>query len=447
MNISIIGAGYVGLISSLCFSHVGHKVICYDHKKKVIQNLNNYKLSIYEKNAEKYLKKYLGKKFFPTSNFEEIINYDTDIVIIAVGTPDSGGQINLNFIENALKNVAKKLKFVDKYISIIIKSTVVPGTTDTLIKKIIEKYSKKKLGEYGLGMNPEFLREGSAIYDFMNPDRIVIGYEDKKTKLLLLKLYSHWKTKKIIVNSRTAEAIKYSSNCILASQISLMNELSNYSRLLKFVDFKDILTGVHYDRRWMPFINKNKNRLKPEILNYHMPGIGYGGSCLPKDTNALISQAKKIGVNLKFLESVVNTNFNQIFITLNLIKSFIKFKPGDKILILGVAFKPNTDDIRESPSIKFIHEFYKLNLKVYVHDPMAITNLLNVKSIKSKVKVIKNWKETSKKVKLIFLATAWQEYKELQEIYLAEQIIFDGRNFLNHKKIICKKYLSLTNVS
>ena len=213
MNVAIIGVGYVGLVSGVCLATKGHKVTCYDKNNSIIKKLNSGIPTIYEKGLSKLLKDVIKKnKFSATNNFIKAIS-DASIILIAVGTPPKqNGSINLNNVIKVSKKIGHYISSTKKFITVVVKSTVVPGSTDTLVRKVIEKASGKKLNEFGLGMNPEFLREGSAIKDFMNPDRIVLGYEDEKTKKILIEIYKFWDCEKILVNTRTAELIKYTNN-------------------------------------------------------------------------------------------------------------------------------------------------------------------------------------------------------------------------------------------
>ena len=239
MKIAIIGSGYVGLITGLCLASKGNDVRCIDLNKKVVDQINNGIPCFYEKGLEQLLKQQLNlKKFYAFSNLNEI-DFEVELIIIAVGTPsDKNGSIDLRFIKQASKDIGLYIKNLNHHISIVVKSTVLPRTTDTIIRRNFRKRKFKKIGEFGLGMNPEFLKEGNAIDDFMYPDRIVIGSEDDKTKTKLKDLYRPWDCEKLFVNSRTAEFIKYANNCFLALQISTTNEIANLAFEIGQVVFK-----------------------------------------------------------------------------------------------------------------------------------------------------------------------------------------------------------------
>ena len=357
MKITIIGTGYVGLVTGVCLASKGHNVTCVDRNSSIVNKLNSGKPTIYEKNLDKLLKFVIkNKKFYVSSNLKKSLNYSS-VVMIAVGTPSIKGKINLNDVLNVSKEIGKFIKTSNKFISVIIKSTVTPGTTDGLILNEIEKISGKKLGQFGLGMNPEFLREGNAIDDFMFPDRIVLGFEDKKTLQCLKKLYSFTNANKIKVNSRTAELIKYTNNFLLATQISSINEIANLAFKLGKIDTKKVLNGIHLDKRWNPIVKKK--RINPEILNYLVPGCGFGGSCFTKDVEAIKTQGMKLGLPMKIMNATLAVNHNQPSQTVKILESEINQLSKCSILLLGLSFKPETDDVRESPSLKIAKELIK----------------------------------------------------------------------------------------
>ena len=381
MKVGIIGTGYVGLVTGVSLSKVGHDVTCYDKDKKLVDKLNNGIPHIYEKGLKALLSKSLFNKKFKVKLFKEFYP-DYDIIIIAVGTPSNDdGSINLNYIKEASSNIGKSLKNFNKFVSIVIKSTVLPGTTDEFVRKIIEKESSKKIGEFGLGMNPEFLREGNAIEDFTFPDRIVIGYEDNETLSRLEILYNSWNCDKLKVNTRTAEMIKYANNSILATQISMTNELANLVARLGGIDIEDVMRGVHKDKRWNPIIN-NK-RINPEILSYLKAGCGFGGSCFPKDVKALNSLSKNLNLESLILDSVLKINDNQPFEIINILKGYFDNLKNKSFLILGLSFKPNTDDVRDSISLKVI-DFLQKKSAIYL-----LTTQLLLRMLKNSLQILK----------------------------------------------------------
>lgn len=433
MKISIIGTGYVGLVSGACLASKNHKVTCFDLNHQVIKNLKNGICNIYEKDLESKIIKNTKNLFFEVLNHSTQENLlDADVIMIAVGTPSLEGEANLSQVESVARMLGSLLKSSDKFISIIIKSTVPPGTTDSFFKKIFEEESQKKIGEYGLGMNPEFLREGSAIDDFLNPDRIIFGYEDDKTRDVLCEIYKSWSCEKILTNTRTAEMTKYVNNALLATLISSINEYSNISRSLGNIDFNKVIQGVHSDNRWNAR-DKSGNLLSTEILNYLKPGCGYGGSCFPKDLAAITSLAKDVGIEPKILNAVQVVNENQPQVIIDILKKSVGDISNKKVLLLGLSFKPETDDVRESISVKLIEQLQTLVKKISAHDPVAIKNAKNAISNNCSVEFIDDWIRAIPDIDIIIIATNWKEYTELINIQnkLKGKVLFDTRSFLS----------------
>jgi len=410
MNITILGTGYVGLVSGVCLSSKKHNVTCVDIKQTVVDNLNKGILHIYENKLSDLLNQSINSGHFSATTDLYSALDNSNVVILSVGTPSSeDGRIDLTQIKNACKQIGQYIKSHDKFISVIIKSTVVPTTTDTFVKNIIEEESGKKLGQFGLGMNPEFLKEGDAVDDFMNADRIVIGYEDENTKNYLTEIYSPWQCDKIYTNTRTAEMIKYTNNTFLACLISMNNELSNLASSLKNIDYKDVIKGVLYDKRWSPIINKN--RVVPSISSYFTPGAGFGGSCFPKDVHAIKTQGSDLGLNMSMTNAILTVNEKQPYQVLNTLKNKFNTLDNKKVLLLGLSFKENTDDIRESSSLKILSNLLTNNVDVIAHDPIAMDN---TKKYYKNIQYTDNWENEISNVDIIIIGTNWKEYLNLK---------------------------------
>ena len=444
MKINIIGAGYVGLVSGLVFASIGHKVRILDNDKNKITTINNKKLPFYEKGLQGLLSKSINNKCFSAYEFKVENFGDPDVIIVCVGTPTINKKISLSNLYNVGKVIGKWLKNYNVFCSFVIKSTVLSGTTDTMFKKIIEDNSnlKHKNGDFGLGMNPEFLREGNALYDCMNPDRIVIGYEDVRTKKLLTKLYQPFNCKKIYTNTRTAEMSKYVNNTLLALQISAINELSKISKNLSNVNFSKIIDIFNTDHRWS---NCKKNNA-PSILDYLIPGPGFGGSCFPKDLLALSSQSLELNVNSHILNAIMKTNDKQPEYCIDLLLNNVpKSKSVKKILFLGVTFKPDTDDLRDSTSIKMINYAIDIGCSVKFHDPFLCNNNLNVFKKSFSSSFVKDWENNINWADAIVVATTHKIYKKLTNLQIKKKtIIFDPRCFFSRSKISSSQnYLSL----
>ncbi|OUU19081.1 MAG: hypothetical protein CBB97_19810 [Candidatus Endolissoclinum sp. TMED37] len=439
MKISIVGMGYVGLISGLGFCNYGHKVICLEKNKKKIDDLRKNKDILYEPGLKKILNKHLDKNFFVSENFKKTIP-STDITFVAVGTPFENKKFSTKYLKSAARDIGIALKNKKQYHVVVIKSTVLPGTTDTVFKENIENFSGKKAGaDFGLSMNPEFLREGEAINDFIKSDRIVIGHDNSKTKSIIKKVYENFKNVPILyTNNKTAELIKYTSNSLLANLISFSNEISNIGDRIGGVNFDQVLKGVYLDRRITTKINKKL--LIPGIVSYLEPGCGFGGSCFPKDIKALSYLASKIKSDNYILKSIIKTNEEQINKLYKIIKKNTKGKKNN-ILILGLSFKPNTDDIRESPSIKLIKKLIK-NKKnhIEVYDPIATENTKKI--LKNKLIYSNNLQNSVKNKHIIVVMTKWKKFKYLNNL-LSEKsktLIIDPRRFLWPNKF--KNYIA-----
>ena len=445
MKISIFGTGYVGLVTGACLAKLGHEVFCLEKNKSVINSISKYKAPFYEKGLETLLSETLNVNL-TIGEFDEKIVANSEIILITVGTPSTELGLDLSFIDIAVKQIGSAIKNSTICNSVVLKSTVLPETTDTHVKKILEnEFNLEHTVNFGLGMNPEFLREGDAVNDFLNPDRIVIGFEDTITKDRLANLYEDFDCKKLFVNTRTAELIKYVNNSLLATQIAIHNEFSNIARKTGGIDYKDIIDGVSNDKRWS--IESNNEKFIPSIVDYFQPGYGYGGSCFPKDVKALLEYSKSLDSKSLVLDSVIKANNLQPLFVEEVLKENVDLKDKKKILILGTSFKPETDDIRESSSIKIVEICSKLNLEIYIHDPLSQDKFID--SFKSNLIGVKDWKSEISIMDIVLISTPWQEYKFVEDLYkdgsLDQKIIIDGRGFLDNK-IFKNNYFSVGSV-
>ncbi len=437
MNISIIGAGYVGLVTGVALADIGHNVICIGRDKEKIQNINNGKAPFYETGLDSLLKKHAeSKKLQASAELDQSVR-NTDITIIAVGTPTVDNKIDLSALEAVSRDIGKILKNKNSFHTVVVKSTVVPTTTEKIVKPLLEQHSEKQVGEFGLCMNPEFLREGSALEEALNPDRIVIGQHDKQSGNHFKKVYEKYSCPKLITNLRTAELIKYASNALFATMISYSNEIARIAEELENIDVQEVWKGVHLDNRLSPSINGEK--VKPGFLSYILSGCGYGGSCFPKDTQALASFAKEIGIQAAVLDAVICVNKTQPERVVKLIMQAIGSLEGKKIAILGLTFKPDTDDIRESPSLTLINLLKIKNVSVRVHDPVAYTS--HKETIDSSDLDFKSTiEETLQDADAAVIMTAWDDYKNLKpEIFkkhLKQPIVVDGRRIYDKNEFM-----------
>lgn len=412
MNISIIGTGYVGLVSGVCFAKLGHTVICVDVDGEKVKKINNGISPIYEKGLQDVLKE-CKNNIFATTSYEEAVQKSA-MTFICVGTPSTkNGDIDLSYVDQSVKAVAHEIKKKDSYHSIVIKSTVVPGTTQNHVLPLLEKISGKKAGvDFGVGMNPEFLREGAAVDDFLHPDRVVNGFFDLRTKQMLSELYKDFSCPLVETSCSVAEMIKYASNCFLATKISFINEIGNYCKTLG-IDVYDVADGMGLDKR----INRS-------FLN---AGIGWGGSCFPKDTKALRAWAKKTNQESFLIDSIIKVNNQQPLQIIKLLKKHLQDINGKTIGILGLAFKPDTDDIRDSRSSILVESLQKQGAKVKVFDPEAMDNYKKMFPAVTYCNTAKDVLDSD----AVIIATAWDEFKKLD---YTGRLVFDGRRLLEAKR-------------
>ena len=420
MKLCMIGTGYVGLVSGVCFSDVGNTVYCVDKDQKKIDLLNKGIVPIFEPGLEEILKKnFKQKRLIFTSDLKKAV-MNSDIIFICVGTPTkkNTNSADLKYVYS----VAKELKSIIKKYKIIITKSTVPVSTGDQIEKILINLKKKKLVD--VVSNPEFLREGEAIRDFIYPDRVVIGTYSKKANKILKSLYLPIikKTSRYFNTSRRgAELIKYASNAFLATKISFINEIANLCEKAD-VDVKDVALGMGSDQR-----------IGGRFLR---AGPAYGGSCFPKDTRALIDTGNKFKTDLSIVKSAVNSNENRKTLLINRVKKILSGKLKNKVIaFLGVTFKPNTDDMREASSIPMIKYLNQKNSKIKYYDPSGEKE--NFKKLKN-VTYCKTIASTCLKADLIILHTEWNDFKLLNFKKLTQKKkfkVYDMRNMYSPYKM------------
>ena len=423
MKLCMIGTGYVGLVSGTCFADIGNQVYCVDNDVSKIKKLNSNISPIYEPGLNELIKKnFLARRLFFTTDLKKAVN-SSDIIFICVGTPNKKGslKVNLSYVYKSIKEITSVAK--NKKI-IVTKSTVPVGTGDQ-IEKIIKK---SKIKNFEIVSNPEFLREGEAIRDFRYPDRIVIGSNNIKTFKIMKNLYMPLISKgaKFFTTSRRgAELIKYASNAFLATKITFINELANLCEKTG-INVEDISLGMGSD-----------NRIGSRFLR---AGPAYGGSCFPKDTKGLVSVGDKFNINLSVVKTVIKSNQMRIDLLIKKIKEILDNKLSfKKISFLGVTFKPNTDDMRDSTSLKMIPYLCKKNAKVSYYDPTGIKKeFLKFKNCN----FANNVKDNCKDADLIILHTEWDEFKSInfKKINKNKKVkIYDLRNLYDIKEMKRKK--------
>lgn len=405
MKISIVGCGYVGCVTGVCFSDMGYEVILVDVDPIKVKSINEGRPPIYESGLEDLMRKN-RERICATMNLKDAVR-DTEITFIAVGTPSNGdGSIDLTYVLRACEEVGDVLKEKEDFSIVIIKSTVFPGTTDNRVRKVLEYTSGKKAGiDFGLGSNPEFLREGNAVHDFLSPDRIVIGADDSRTADALKALYSSIDSRIVVTSSRTAEMIKYASNAALATKISFANEIGNLCKTIG-IDSRDVFMGVGMD-----------NRISPAFFR---TGIGFGGSCFPKDVRALVAGARANGIELNILNAVLKANEAQPLRLLSLLQKHLPTLEGKIIGVLGLAFKPGTDDIRESRSFSIISGLLSSGARIIAYDPAAMENL---KKLFPQITYASSAR-AALDADAVLILTEWDEFEDLD---YHGKIVIDGR--------------------
>ncbi len=413
MKIVIIGAGYVGLVTGACFAKLGNTVICTDSDKTKIKALKKGDVPIYEPMLKGIIRKYRRmKRLIFVDTIEEAIK-SAKVIFICVGTPSrENGEADLSNIEKVCHEIARHMH---SYKLIVEKSTV-PVQTGEWVKDTIRFFRKKKV-KFDIACNPEFLREGSAIKDFMRPDRVVIGVETKKAKKLMLKLYKPLKAPMSITTIKGAEIVKHAANAFLATKISFINEISNICEATG-ADVVEVARGIGMDKR----ISEN----------FFNAGIGFGGSCFPKDVDAFIHICDKLGHPFRLLEDVKRINIQQKHVFIDKIRRSLNGKiKGKKICVLGLSFKPDTDDMRNAPSLDIIKKLLNEKAVVKAYDPQAMEKAGEELGDK-RVKFCEDAYSAARGCDCLAIVTEWNEFKKINlkkiKKLLKRPVIVDGRN-------------------
>jgi UDPglucose 6-dehydrogenase len=436
MRVSVIGTGYVGLVSGVCLAEVGHDVICVDVDPAKVAKILAGVPPIFEEGLEDLLFKNLGRRFTATDDLRAAV-LDSDLSLVAVGTPFDGARIDLTYVEQAARQIGEALRGTDRYHAVVVKSTVVPGTTDTVVRRVLEEASGKKAGAgFGLGMNPEFLTEGQAIRDFMAPDRIVLGATDARTMEMLDALYAPFLgVPRIRTNPRTAEMIKYASNALLATAISFSNEVGNLCAALGGVDVVDVMEGVHASS-YLTVATADGQRARAPIAAFLQAGCGFGGSCLPKDVKALVAHGEATGVSMPLLRAVLAVNAAQPRQILRILEKHFRALAGLRVGVLGLAFKPDTDDVRESPAIPVIRMLLDTDVSVKAYDPVAVPEARKV--LGDSVAYADTLDRCLEDVDAVLLLTRWKQFEAVPAMLGARSsppLLLDGRRQLDKRTL------------
>jgi UDPglucose 6-dehydrogenase len=436
MKVSVIGTGYVGLVSGVCLAEIGHEVVCVDIDPAKLASILRGQPPIFEEGLEALLRKNLGGRFEATGDLRRAV-LGSDLTLIAVGTPFDGRQIDLSFVRGAAAEIGQALRDKESYHVVVVKSTVVPGTTDTVVRSVLEESSGKQAGrDFGVGMNPEFLTEGQAVRDFMNPDRIVLGAMDERALGVLDELYAAFgSVPRIRTNPRTAEMIKYTSNALLATAISFSNEIANLCAALGGIDVTEVMQGVHASA-YLTVARPDGTRLRAPITSFFEAGCGFGGSCLPKDVKALVAHGEAAGTPMPLLGAVLGVNEARPAGIVRILEKHFPDLSGLRVGVLGLAFKPDTDDVRESPAIPVIRLLLAQKVAVKAYDPVAAAEARKV--LGTAITYASSLRECLEDVDAVVLLTRWKEFEEVPALLgsmKAPPLLLDGRRQLDKRTI------------
>jgi len=417
MNICVIGAGYVGLITALCFGKKENKVVCVEKDLKKLSMLRNGIPTIFEEGLDQLLKDSISEDSVQFTHDLELGVKSSDIIFIAVGTPTKEDwDVDINQIDGVINLISP---YIDKYKILVTKSTVPVGTQKYIKSRLLENHVPPEY--FDVVSNPEFLREGKAIYDFFYGDKIVVGCDSKAAEEEMIKLYEPFKIKMVVTSPETAELIKYTSNALLSVKISFMNEIANLCNKVG-ADIDVIAYALGLDKRISPLFLK--------------AGIGYGGSCFPKDTKALVKISENYNCDLKIVKSTVEVNEEQRILPVKILKEHYKALEGKTVAILGLTFKPDTDDIREAPSLYIIEKLLKEKVKIKAYDPMVTKE---IKNIFPDIIYSGDMYECLVGADAMIICTEWSEFYNIDLFKLRElmtqSVIIDGRNILDMESI------------
>jgi UDPglucose 6-dehydrogenase/GDP-mannose 6-dehydrogenase len=407
---------------------MGHDVVVCDVDQKRVERIQRGLAPIHEVGLEGLLIRNVGKRLRATTDLAAAVER-SDLTLIAVGTPSEEGRIDLTALVRASQEVGAALAAKDSYHVVVVKSTVVPGTTAGVVRPLLEEAARRKAGDdFGVGVNPEFLTEGQAVADFLMPDRLVLGGIDQRTVRMLDELYASFplSVPRVRTNPTTAEMIKYASNGLLATMISFANEIGNLCAAVGNVDVIDVMEGVHLSRYLSP-LAEDGAPVRAPIVAFLETGCGFGGSCLPKDVRALIATGEGLGQPMRVMRAVIDTNMGQPEEVLRLVEEGVGDLSGRRVTVLGLAFKPDTDDTRESPALPIVERLLARGAIVTAHDPLV---RVDPNGWGDRVKLSSDLSASLDYADAVVLVTRWEHYGDLPAL-LAEMehppLLVDGR--------------------
>jgi len=432
MNISVIGMEHVGLITGACLAAYGHQVTGVDVNSELVARINSGRMPLYEPGLEALVTQAVTSgRLRATEDLRSAV-LNSEVTFICVDVSGGSDGIDLSQVIEASQGVGAALARKSGYHVVAVKSTVLPGTTEDIVRNIIESRSGRRLGAtWGLCANPEFLRTGQAVAEFLTPDRLVIGASDDRTAATMLQLYEHYDCPRIVTTPRTAELIKYVTNSLFATLVSFSNEIANLCMKVPGIDVREIWNGVHLDRRLKA---STQNPQRPiGVTEYLWHGLGFGGSYLPNDIYALREFGRRLGGTTPLLDAVVTINTSQPLQIVSLLKEEMELA-GRTVAILGLAFKPGTEDLHESPALPIIAALIQQGASVVVHDPVAM-HRAREQSLFDDVTFASHWGTALRGADACCIITAWPEYRAIQpedfRMLMRRPLVIDGRGMFS----------------
>jgi UDPglucose 6-dehydrogenase len=432
MTVAIVGTGYVGLVTGACLAEAGHKVTCIDRDAARVEAIRRGETPIHEDGLPELLSRNLAAGRLTATADTGAGVTAADVVLIAVGTPSrEGGSIDLGPVERAAGEIGAALSGGgDGYPVVAVKSTVVPGTTDTLVRRALERHSGRRVGQdLGLAMNPEFLSQGSAVQDFLAADRIVVGTSDSRSGDVMAALYRPFPAPLLRLSLREAELTKYAANGLQATLISFANQFATLCEAVPGIDHRRVLAAVHLDR-----MLDGPDGERAAATRFLMGGVGFGGSCFAKDLIALSSWARRRGVDLPMIDAVLAVNCQRSERVIDLLAGAIGGLCEKRVAVLGLAFKPGTDDLRDSPGVKLAHRLTARGVEVRAHDPLQAVRRRARQVFDTAILVADEAAQVLDGADAALIATAWPEYRSMDWAALAarmrKKVVLDGRFLL-----------------
>jgi UDPglucose 6-dehydrogenase len=435
MRVAVVGTGYVGLVSAAGLAELGHTAVCIDVDERKVAALDRGEPPIFEQGLEELLGRHLGARLRATTDLAAAVR-DSELTMICVGTPSrEDGSIDVSFVRQAAEQVGAALAGTSGPHTVVVKSTVVPGTTERVVTPALEAASGRRAGvDLGVGVNPEFLTEGQAVDDFLHPDRIVIG-GDQLAVAALRQLYAGFGGVPVVeTNAPTAEMVKYASNALLATAISFANEIANLGSAIGGIDVAEVMAGVHQSRYLTVPLGDGRAVTAP-LSAFLEAGCGYGGSCLPKDVAALAARGREVGYRLQLLEAVADVNHRQPARLVELVRQGLGELAGRRVTVLGLAFKPDTDDVRSSPAFPVLRSLGAAGAEVSVHDPLVGPEALDGLD---DVRYIEDLADAVKQAEAVVIVTRWDHYRRVPELVGQldpAPLVVDGRRMLERDSV------------